>query len=133
MWIRFVAYLIGTVAFSSCSPPKPAELVGVYTFRSNEVQETLELKVGGKFTQKIDIGGRSFEEVGEWTIQKPRSIVFQDHFLVRYDFTEGEIINPPKRYSYYVGYWYGGVQRIKFDDDGKYVLNRQPGNNQSSH
>ena len=115
--------LVGMLCFDGCEVPKPSDFEGSYSFRSDEVQETLDLKPNGAFAQKLTIDGNTFTAVGEWVIEKPRGIKLRD-FLVRFDTSSGKTIKPPQKYGAYIGYWNPQRRRIVFDDEGKYFLDR---------
>lgn len=123
MLVRTLTCLVAAVSLNGCEAPKPSDLEGSYTLRTDELQESLELKSGGVFAQQITIDGRTFTTTGEWLIEKPRGLKLRD-FLVRFDTSSGKIIDPPQKYGAYFGYWNPSRKRIVFDDEGKYFLDR---------
>ena len=95
---------------------------GTYSFSSDDLRESLTLSRDGSFTQDITIDGSPYHSAGTWTHRESNRVEFRTDFLVRFDTQAGATINPPQKYSYYVGYWHTNRRQIIFDDDGHYYL-----------
>lgn len=111
------------LCFNGCESASTRDLEGTYSFRTEELQETLKLKDDGTFTQEITIDGRKFSSAGEWVIEKPNRIKLRD-FLVRFDTFSGKIVEPPQKYGAYIGFWSPRKKCIEFDEGNKYFLNQ---------
>jgi len=83
------------------------------------------LKANGTFAQRITIDGKPFAAAGEWIIEKPRTVKLQG-FLVRFDTSSGRVIDPPLKYGAYIGFWNSKRERIEFDEEDRYCLEREP-------
>lgn len=119
-----ILILVGFVLSGCAKPLTPDDLIGTYTFRSDEIQETLQLKSGGVYEQEIRADGKSFNAKGEWSIKEPRHIVFRGAYLVRYSKETFKTIFPPKEYSLFNGYWLSRTRTIWFDEERKYFVTR---------
>ena len=118
------AFLLCLLAAFGCSP-RPIE--GVYAFRSNEVEETLELRPGGEFRQQVTIDGTIYSATGQWSLAS-RDLKLRGQFLVRFDTSAGRTLKPPREYSLYSGYWDASHGRISYsaEYDAQYFVKRTP-------
>lgn len=123
---NFIILIFIGFALSGCAKPlTPDDLTGTYTFRTEKIQETLQLKSAGVYEQEIRADGKSFTAKGEWAIEQPTHIIFRGVFLVRYSKETFNTIFPPKEYSLYKGYWHSRTQIIWFDEERKYFLTKE--------
>ena len=76
----------------------PRSIEGTYVFRSNGVDETLELRPGGEFSQRIKMGQDLYTTTGRWSLAS-RDIKLRDSFLVRFDTFKGLVLKPPLEVS----------------------------------
>jgi hypothetical protein len=118
MRIQILALL--PLVFAGCHRTQIGDLIGIYRFQSETVQETVELRSGGVSRQEIITNGRTYRTEGEWTFEAPRTVVFRRHFLARFDGRQP--IDPPKEYSYFEAYWESAARRIIFDESDKHNL-----------
>lgn len=122
---------LSALSLHSCSSQPRTACDGIYVFQGDGVEDRLELDPDGRFTQKIWIEGTTFMAKGTWTAESNR-IKLRD-FLVRFDTSSGKVIEPPKKYSVYIGFWDSKRRRISFDEDGAYFVtkskNRTPAKN----
>lgn len=95
---------------------RPTSIEGIYVFHSNEMEETLELKPGGEFTQKIKMGDSNYNATGRWSL-KSHALTFRGGFLMRFDGSVGRIRNPPLELSLCSAYWDSWDDRISFSED----------------
>ena len=94
----------------------PSPIEGVYAFRSPEVTETLELKSGGAFSQRITMDKEVYEATGHWEL-KSHALTFRGDFLMRFDGSVGKVRKPPLRLSLCPAYWDPRRSRISFSED----------------
>lgn len=118
------AFLVLLLLASGCSE-KPVE--GLYVFRSNQVNETLDLRPGGEFTQRVEMGGANYSGTGQWSLAS-RDLKLRGRFFVRFDTRTGKLLQPPQEYSFYSGYWDARNNRISFspDYDAQFFVKRAP-------
>jgi hypothetical protein len=101
---------------------------GVYTFMGNGVEETLQIKPGGVFIQKVKIDNVTFNARGHWSLQN-HAVRFEDDFLLRFDTSTGKAWNPPLRLSLGGGYWDSWHDRISLSAiDKDYFVKRTSSN-----
>jgi hypothetical protein len=121
--------MVSAVVCLSLAPiacrPDHSKAEGVYTFRTDNVQEVLVLERDGRFIQNIKAGTDTFSSSGAWSLDGT-SITFHDRFLVRFDTRLGRNIIPPEPYLAYGGFFELAKKRISFDVDGmeRYFLVR---------
>lgn len=99
-----------------CCLWRPTPIEGVYVFRSSELAERLELRPGGEFTQRIEIGDNIYNATGRWSL-KSHALSFRGKFLMRFDGSVGKIRNPPLELSLCPAYWDSWHNRISFSED----------------
>src|SRR5664279_84956 len=118
------ACLLCLLAAFGCSR-RPIE--GVYVFRSSEVEETLNLRPGGEFSQRVNMGSDTYSATGRWSLAS-RDLKLRGRFFVRFDTSTGKLMKPPQEYSLYSGYWDAHDSRISFsaDYDAQYFVKRAP-------
>jgi hypothetical protein len=95
---------------------RPTPIEGVYVFRSSKVEETLELRLGGGFSQRIKIGENIYDATGRWSL-KAHDLKFRNDFLVRFDICKGKVLKPPLQVSLCSAYWDSWHSRISFSED----------------
>lgn len=110
-----ILLVVGLVLAVCCLRPR-VPIEGVYVFRSSEMEETLELKPGGEFTQEIKMGDTVYKAIGRWSL-KSHALTFRGSFLMRFDGSLGIIRNPPLELSLCPAYWDSWHKRISFSED----------------
>jgi hypothetical protein len=118
------ACLLCLLAAFGCSR-RPIE--GAYVFRSSEVEETLDLRPGGEFSQRVKMGGDTYSATGRSSLPS-RDLKLRGQFFVRFDTSTGKTLKPPQEYSLYSGYWDARHGRVSFsaEYDAQYFVKRAP-------
>jgi hypothetical protein len=109
--LLFIAVVLCLDLVAGCSPP-PVE--GVYVFRSNDVEERLEIRPKGYFVQTIKMGEHTYAVEGSWWY-KDYELIFRSDFLVRFDGSTGRLLAPPLKVSRHPARWEYRRKRITFD------------------
>ena len=115
--IRWSSYFL----LFGCSQRQPSDFEGQYIYKSDELEEMLELMPNGKFRQSIKLYNNTHDASGTWSLMGNDTILFHD-LLVRYNFSTQKDADAPTEFSSIKGFWNSRQKRISFDVDGNYFL-----------